>query len=90
VIHPTVTETTMGIRTAYEEVTETTMGIRTAYEEVAYQIGQRLASVSEQIEVHILAAMLSGGDSFCPYRFELDPTTLQVGRRGASPHPLNG
>lgn len=44
---------------------------------LADQLAQRFAAISETIEVQILNQMLSGGDTFCSYQFEIDELTLR-------------
>jgi hypothetical protein len=51
--------------------------MKTTGEKFVGELGQRLATMGELIEATILARMLSGGDTFCAYRFELAAVTLR-------------
>jgi hypothetical protein len=50
--------------------------MRTDYETFADRLAQRFAELSDGIEAYVLAEMISGGDTFCSYQFEIDALTL--------------
>lgn len=47
-----------------------------AYVALTDQLAERFADLSEAVESHILAEMISGGDTFYAYRFEADIVTM--------------
>jgi hypothetical protein len=51
--------------------------MRTEYAEIADWLKRCFADLSERVEACILAQMISGGDSYYSYRFEVDVLTLQ-------------
>jgi hypothetical protein len=51
--------------------------MRTGCNAFAEKLAPRFAALSERIEEQVLSEMLSGGDTFCSYHFEIDGLTIQ-------------
>jgi hypothetical protein len=51
--------------------------MRTGYDVFADQLAQRFAALSDMIEACILAEMISSGDTYCSYHFEIDALTIR-------------